>query len=215
MFVQPTMFRGMFAMIAVAALAAGGCSSDGRAKEGTKAVEGLTAMTERIEKGKMEVDKANASLDQMVAGKDMADAFKDYTASVSEIEKAGTKAKERRQEMEENRDAYIAKWQKELETMQNPDVKKALAARQEKVKANFTRIQQAMAAARDAYNPYLQNIKEIQKGLSLDLNPSGVKAMTPAITKAKAEGETLKAKLSALQAELTEIAGSMSPTPAK
>ncbi|QOV89305.1 DUF2959 family protein [Humisphaera borealis] len=197
------------AVMSLAVLATG-CGSSGQAKEKEAAVEGIVDVTKGLEKGQATCDKVVASIDQLQAGGDLNAAFKNYTATVAEVEAAGKGVASRRESMKNNREAYIAKWQKDLESIQNPDVRAALAERKQKVAADFDQIGRSSDALRDAYTPLLKDLQEIQKGLALDVNPAGVTAMKKPLDRAKAEATTLKAKIATLQGELTAIAGSMS-----
>ncbi len=208
------MFRKFNTSVAVALMSlaclATGCSSSGQAKEKEAAVEGITDVAKKLESGQAQCDKVVASIDQLQAGGDLNAAFKNYTATVADVEAAGKGVASRRESMKANREAYIAKWQKDLESIQNPDVRAALAERKQKVAADFDQIGRSTDAVRDAYTPLLKNLQEIQKALALDVNPAGVAAMKKPLDLAKAETATLKTKIAVLQAELTAIAGGMS-----
>ena len=192
-----------------------GCSSGGgQAKEKSKAVESIGSLADQLKMAPQQVDAVNAAIDQLQAGGDTKAAFGQYTKAVADIEESGNKAKARREAMQKNRRAYIAKWQADVEQIQNPEVRAALAERKQAVAANFDTIRDAASGVREAYLPYLKNLQEIQQGLAIDLNPSGVAALQKPLTTAKSDGQTLKEKVAALEAELRTIAGEMSPSAA-
>ena len=199
------------ALVALALLAVG-CSSSGRAKESEKAVEGFQATRGSIAKAQAEVDRANASLDQLTAGGDLQKSYIAFNGSVADLEKSAADARKRAESMRARVKEYTDKWQQEMETMEDPTIRANLAQRREAVRANFQKVQGAAKGARDAYEPYMAQLKEIQRALSIDLTPQNVTGIKPAIDKTKGQGATLKQKLVALQSELDTIAGGMSPT---
>lgn len=189
-------------------------SGGGQAKEKVAAIDSIQSVVEQLGKGRGQIDAVVASIDKLQAGGDLQAAFKTFNASVADVQSTNAKIVSRREDMQENRKAYIAKWQADLESIDNADVKAALAERQKMVSANFDQIAKAMADVREAYQPFMKDVTEIQKGLSLDLNAAGVAALKKPLDDAKAAATNLKAKVAALESELTAIAGSMTPTPA-
>jgi chromosome segregation ATPase len=202
------------ALLSTASMIIFGCSSSGgQAKESTKAVQGLQESQAQLQKAQTEIDKAIAALDQLSSGQgDLKKSFENYSKAVADVEAAGDKARARWQNMQARQKEYVAKWQSELETIENPEVRASLEQRRAKIRDDFDKIKATAQGVRDAYKPFLSDLKEIQKGLSLDLSPAGVTGMKPAMAKAKTEGQTLKQEISELQTELASIAGQMGPS---
>jgi chromosome segregation ATPase len=201
------------AMTAVTALLlAGGCSSSGRIGESEKAAEGFNKTKAAAAKAQAQVDRTLAAIDQLQAGGDLQKAFKNYDDAVNDLEKAGADAKKRADAMRKNVDAYIAKWQKEMESMNDPTIKANLAQRRKAVSDNFARVQDAAQRLRDSYQPFLTQLKEIQRALAVDLSPAAIPGLKPSMDKAKSQGQTLKQNISTFSSELDRIAAGMSPS---
>jgi hypothetical protein len=132
---------------------------------------------------------------------------------VKGVEDAGSLARTRAQTMRENGQAYINKWQNEMDTIQDPTIKANLAQRRDAVRANFESIRNAASSARDAYDPFLSDLKQIQKALEIDQSPAALPGLKPAFGKAHDDGATLKQRISALQAELNKIQTGMGAPP--
>lgn len=190
-----------------------GCSGTPKA-ENEAATEGIQAVVKQLDASQGEIDKVLAAIDQLRAPGDMKTAYANYVAGVDSVRKAGDRVRERREAMQAKRDQYIERWQKELETIENPEVKAALVDRKNKVAANYTKIATDVAAVRDDYLPFLKNLEEIQKALALDLNQAGVAALKRPLDQAKADGAKLKSSITNLQGELNKIIGSMAPATA-
>lgn len=199
------------ALMALALTLATGCASSGRAKESEKAVQSMEDMQENLGKAKADVDRTVVLLGQLEEGTDQKKVFSEYTDSVKKLQAAGENAKKRGEEMKAKREEFLAKWDKELAEVQNPEVKKGLEQRREEVKTKFGKLTEMAVAVRDAYTPFMADTTDVQKALSVDLSPSGVAAIKPAIEKAKADGAVLSQKIDSLANELAAIRGNISP----
>ena len=199
------------ALLLVASLAVG-CSSSGRTAESEKAVEGFQKTREAITKAQGQVDQTNTALDRLAAGGDLQKSYKTYNSSVSDLEKTAEGARKRAQGMRERVHEYTTQWEKEIDTMKDPTIRAGLTQRREAVRENFDKVKNSAQAAREAYQPYLAGLKEIQKALAIDLTPANATALKPAIEKTRRQGDTLKQKLAAMQAELDNIVKGTSPT---
>jgi hypothetical protein len=204
---------GVVALGLALAEAGTGCSSDnggGRTQENQKAIVSLKDTRGDLVKGKAEVNDATAALDKLTAGGNLEQSFKQYSAAVKDVEAAGNRARARAQQMRENGRQYVTNWEKETEQITNPELKAGAAVRRQKIRDNYDKIQAAGAAVRDSYQPFLRDLKDIQRVLASDLTPAGVEAASAAISKSKADGATLNERLDAAIAQLDEISGGMS-----
>ena len=152
-------------------------------------------------------------MDQVAAGDDLQKSFSAYTAAVKDLEKAGQRARDRGQSMKARMNEYVARWQNEIDSTQDPAIQSALTSRREAVRQNFQKVVAAAQEVRAAYDPFLSQNQEIQRALAIDLTPQQVSALKPAMEKARGQGTTLKAKLTVMQDELNRMAGEMSPAP--
>ena len=210
------MKRLFLALAVVLIFQVGGCSSggDGRTAESKKAVDGLESTRQELVRAKGEVQQVNASLDRLAAGGNLEQTYKQYTKEVADVRTAAARARARAraQDMRERERQYVAKWEKEMEQVSSPELKQGAEQRRATFRQDFGRVTTAAQSARDAYQPYIRELTDIQTALANDLTPQGVGAAKPAITKAKSEGQTLVQRIDALIAELDNVSGSMSPT---
>lgn len=203
-----------YALLAAVVLAfAAGCAKTPKA-ENEVATESINGVLDQLNASQGEVDKVIAAIDQLQQPGDMKTAFANYTASVESIRKAGERVRDRREAMQAKRDEYIARWQKDLETIQNPEVKAALAERKARVAENYDRIKVEAETVRNDYTPFLANLEEIRKALSLDLTTAGVTALKKPLDQARVDGDKLKASVAKLRGELEKIVGAMAPATA-
>ena len=204
--------RWAVAVLGAIVAIATGCGSDagGRTDESKKAVESLRAIRQELVKGKAEVQQANASLDKLAAGENLAQTYKRYTTQVASLKAAGDRARARAQDMRARSRDYAASWEKEMDQVSSPELRAGASDRRAKVKQDFDKLSATARSGADAYRPYLRNLQEIQIALASDLTPAGVDSAKPVIQKAKADGEALQQRIDDFIAQIDEVSGSMS-----
>jgi predicted nucleic acid-binding Zn-ribbon protein len=207
---NPAGRRFGWTFVAVLAIAAGGCgSSGGKSESSDKAVKSITNTRNELAKAKTEVTQANASLDKLSAGGDVQKSFGQFTKEANDVKAAGARARARAKDMQDRGRAYIAAWEQEMSKVSSAELQASAEARRAKVRESFGGIRDAAHATRDAYEPYMKGLTELQTALAADLTPAGVTAAAPAIQKTKAAGDTLNQKLDALIAELDKVGAGM------
>jgi len=210
--------RRFMALVVMSAVAtAGACKSgeksDEGSKEGSMAVEGFNATRASITNAQTRVDNVSKALDQIASGADLPKSYAHFNTTVADIEKAASDAKKRGEAMRARMQEYVSRWQNEIDKMEDPTIRAGLTERREAVRQNFDKVRSAGQEARAAYDPYLKQLHEIQRALKIDLTPQQVTALKPVFAESRKNGETLKQKLSAMQAELDNISGGMASRP--
>jgi hypothetical protein len=193
----------------------GGCSSGGRASESQKAVSTIAEMSSQLNSAKGDVERAIQALDNLSAGRDLEKSFKTYHSAVASLENSGEKAQARWKSMQAKGNEYMKKWESEVGRTSNPEVRAGMETRSEKVRANYQKVQNAAKSVADSYRPFLKDLQEIDKALSLDLSPAGVQSLQPAFGNAKMSGRALSQSIDGLKAELDGIRAGMSPQPSR
>jgi type IV pilus biogenesis protein CpaD/CtpE len=203
MFMTGHRFSGT--LLVALAIAVAGCASGGKQSGGEKAFETFQRTQIGLTQAQQQVDKIMTTMDQFQYSGNLNNAFQNYKAAVAELDKSAVQAKRRADAMRENAPMYTAKWQKEMDSISDPSIKASVESRREAVRANFAQVRAAADDARQAYEPFMRDLKEIQQALSINLSPAALPGLKPAMDRARSEGQTLKAKLSALQKQLDNI----------
>ena len=193
---------------AVLLLAAGlvaGCSSSGRVKEGSKAIEGFEKTRTELQKGQKEVDQSLAALNALSAGGELRKSYGKFCDEVDDLQEAQQHAAKRAESMRDNMQAYVSKWQAEVSEMNDPTIKASLDQRRAAVSAKFDRVRAGAQPTRQAYDAYMAQLQEIRKALAVDLSPAALPGLKPAMDKARAQGQTLKQNLASMQRELDDM----------
>jgi predicted nucleic acid-binding Zn-ribbon protein len=210
-------FAALLTIGGVGAFAVGGCGSSGGKKSDSsaKAVSSITNTRNELVKAKTEVTQANASLDKLQAGGDVQKSFSQFSKEAGDVKAAGERARARAKDMQDRGRAYIAAWEQEMAQVSSPELRASAEARRANVRESFGGISKAAHSTREAYEPYMKGLTELQTALAADLTPAGVTAAAPAMQKTKADGEVLNQRLDALIAELDKVGAGMGATPPK
>lgn len=78
------------------------------------------------------------------------------------VDSAATKAKKHAEKMRAEGQDQFKKWEKELATVNNPDSRKLAEERKAALQAAFANIKQTTEPARDQFNPWLADLKDLQ-----------------------------------------------------
>ncbi|MDD1649612.1 MAG: DUF2959 family protein [Methylococcaceae bacterium] len=162
---------------------------------------------------KKEVDATMTALDKVVttAATDPRKAFVGFDKAVPRVDDAAKKAKKRAEDMKARGQAYFKDWEKELAGVNNPDIRKLAEERKAKLQTSFDSIKEFMTPARDQFNTWLANLKDLQKYLNNDLTIGGIDAAKELIGKAQSDGHDVQKSLGKVIAELNTIVATLTP----
>lgn len=204
------LYKSFCSMLVVAVVALGGCQSTGRVSEGDKSIESFQSVRGSLDKSQTEVDKVLASLNELSSGSNLETAYKNYVKNVAALKSSADAAKARSESMRKNFDAYVTRWQNEMETVKDPAVKSSLEQRKQTVRNNFDEVRDAGQDVREAYEPFMSHLTDIQTALSVDLSQGQVAGLKSSFSKAQDEGALLKKEIADLQDELDKIYSGLS-----
>ena len=184
-----------------------------QSKASTKSVESLNAVLKQIQKGRGEVQAAMDSLKALSSGGEtnLTKNYNTFTKSVEKLNKTRETALARAEDMKSRREAYLAEWQKKSQEVTNPEIQAHMQQRAEAVKQTFEGLQPAGDALREAFPPFLSDLNDIQKMLSVDLSASGMTAAKPIGDKAVANGNIILQSLDTYISTLTQIRDQVAP----
>jgi chromosome segregation ATPase len=191
-----------------------GCSSNGKpSKASAQTVQGLGDTRKALVRAKEQVNETTSAMNALASGGgDMKSNYARFSQAVAETQRQREMARKRGADMREQADAYIASWQREMADVDNPELRAGVEARRERVRQNFDSIRAAAQSTRDAYEPYMKDLQDIQKVLGMDLTPQGLQTVRPVIDKANADARVVNERLDALIAQLDNVSSGMTPT---
>jgi len=178
---------------------------------------GIADCRDEIVDVKKAVDATMVALSKIVAdaATDPRKAFKDFDKSVPKIDSAANKARKRAQDMREKGKAYFEQWEKDLGQVSDPEIRKLAEERKVKLQSTFADIKTSLDPARDQFNAWLANLKDLQKYLSQDLTINGIDAAKDLIGKSKMEGAAVQQTLDKVISELNTVVATITPAKVK
>jgi hypothetical protein len=205
------------ATTAVAALLLAGCGTTAGYKQADQTGAGIAEFREEITKTSAAVNETVKSLNEVAASANTnpRKAFEGFTKSLADLESTSEKAKKRGQDMKEKGQAYFADWEKQLAEMKNPEIKSLAMQQKAKLQATFDSIRTVTAPLKAQFDPWLSDLKDLQKYLSNDLSISGVDAAKSLFAKTQAEGFEVQKSMNTLVAELNTVAATLTPANVK
>ncbi len=184
-----------------------------QSKASAKAVDALGAVVKEVTEVRGQVQGAMDSLNALTSGdpKNLTKNYKAFSKNVEDMAKSQQTTAARAEDLKSRREAYLAEWQKKSEEVTNPEIQALMQQRAEAVKATFETLQPAAQAAKAAFPPFLSDLQDIQKLLSVDLSPSGVAAAAPIGQKAVANGAIVLQSIDSVLTTLNKIEAEVSP----
>ena len=204
-------------MVAAAQLCAAVSVSAAGYKLADKTGASIAEFRDDIVNVKKEVDATMKALDQIVttAASDPRKAFKEFDKAVPRVDNAAKDAKKRAEDMKARGQDYFKQWEKELAAVNNPEIRKLAEERKAKLETTFASIKAVMEPARDQFNTWLADLKDLQKYLGNDLTIGGIDAAKDLIGKTRTEGQAVQASLDKVIGELNTIVATITPAKVK
>lgn len=193
-----------------------GCeTSEGRqAKVARRAVTSLEDTREQLVQAEHQVDAALISMDRLAAQpRDLKQTYKAYASEVSKTVNEADEAEQRADEMRERWQEYITNWEQEADRIRSEQLRAGATERRQGVRDNYNRLRDVANNTRQAYDPFLRQLQDIRRALSLDLTPAGVEAAKPAMETAREAGAHLKEQIDAFIQELDSVSAARATQP--
>jgi uncharacterized phage infection (PIP) family protein YhgE len=190
-----------------------GCASDNY-KNSANTAASLNQAAGMITKGITLIDQSLADLNDLVSNPnpDLRIQFKRFNNAVDELATSDKDVASKDAEMKSQGAEYFARWDKELAQIQNEDIRSRSETRRNEVASHFERIRQQYEQTKTAFQPFMSDLRDVQKFLSTDLTAGGLAAIKDTAAKATQDAVPLKESLGRLSNEFKSLGLSMSPT---
>jgi hypothetical protein len=154
----------------------------------------MQRMRQELEDAQLQIDGTLGTMSQLTSASTAAlpSAYEVFERQVSQVVVQAAAARRRATEMQEQRQRYVAGWKKEIGQLSTPELRTTQAERRRTVERSYDRLCEAARTTAHAYQPFLTYLKDIQRVLSRDLTPVGVKAARPAFESARNAATNLK-----------------------
>jgi septal ring factor EnvC (AmiA/AmiB activator) len=140
------------------------------------------------------IDQTLAALNDLVEKPqpDLRPQFKAFSSQLADMESDAQDIADARRSMAKSGKEFFAKWDEQLAQIQNEDIKARSQSRKDEVAQRLNAIKLSYTEAAMSFKPFLANLKDVQKSLSVDLTPGGVAAMKDTAAKVAQEAGPLK-----------------------
>jgi hypothetical protein len=196
-------------------LAAGlvACASSGPSRS-SKAVETMEESHAGLTKVRTQIDETLNSLrDVMNAGPEqIRPSFGKYSRDVDRLRSDAEQTKKQFQNMKAKRNEYLAEWDKEQGNVRDPELRKLGDSRRSDVKSDLDRMVDSLRVASDLFDPFLSNLRDVQKVVGNDLTSTGqaLVAKTAVVQDANDKGARVARSIDVALVALSSGAGELS-----
>jgi len=200
------------ATLAVLALFTG-CASESGVDRAGKAATGMASMKTLCDDANKQIDKTLAALNSIAAVKsgDAKPAFSSYVSEVNAANDMAADAKATADEMRAKGRAFFSEWEKQIDTIQDADLKAKAKARSEERSKEYAKIEEAMGTAKGKWNTFSSDLSDLKKYLDNDLSPKGIESASGLFKKSNLDGVDLKNAITAVSSQLEKVRAELSP----
>ena len=198
------------AVVITAAIGMAGCATTGMERS-TKAKTSMSEVDNTIKLLIVQLDATGASLKELVKpnNSNVGNDFRLYLENVSKMEQMEKDFTNHTNEMNARGEDYFEEWQKEGDKYKNPRIQQLSEQRRLELSRTYREIATNSIGVKEGLNSYVSDLAEIQRYLSNDLTPKGIKAIEPLAHEVVGMGGGLQYELKNIQAAVNRINAAM------
>jgi outer membrane murein-binding lipoprotein Lpp len=208
---KPIIAISLVAIVTTAGILAG-CSSPTGYQKGARAATAINAAADDITQTSAQVERTIVALNDLVKRPqpDLRPQFRTFTAAVDNLDSIARRVSNQADNMRSRGAAYFDQWSQDLATIQNEDIRSRSQARQKEVAARFQAVAANYDQAKAGLQPFLSDLRDVQRFLATDLTPGGIGAVEKFAAKANDDAVPLRKSLDSLADEFREMGVSLS-----
>jgi hypothetical protein len=185
-----------------------GCASPTYQKADATALS-LQSSAKLIEDTRAQLSSLSDSLALLQRNEELGTHYASFVKQLALFEKNAADINSSALAMQSKSTAYIAQWQRDLETITSPSLRQSSSDRLNQVSSAFAGIKASYEETKLAFVPFFSHLKDIQTALGADLTPAGAASVQPFIDKATVDIEPVKRALEKLAAEFSALSVSL------
>lgn len=205
----------IFTLLTAALILLGGCNSTGydRASVTTTSLE-QTAI--KLQQGHEQIDTVLITLSNLFDSPeaDIRAQFEQFDNAVKKLETLSAEVSKSAADMKVQGGDYFQKWDAELAKIQNENIRSRSTDRKNTVAARFERVRANYAQTTADFAPFMSDLTDIRTALAVDLTAGGLASIRDAAIRANDNALPLRRSLSDLADDFTSLGISLSPTTA-
>lgn len=184
----------LFTPILVLLLA--GCATAGY-QRADRTAQSMDSARQNMAQMSESIDKTTASLRSLInrEGGDLRPAFRDYSSNVQQLRAISERTIANAERMREQGLSYFREWQGQLQKIRTDELQSISQERLEAARDDYEAIRDSLWRARQAYAPYIRDLTDIERFLSVDLTPGAVERLRPTADRAINASDNVKREL--------------------
>jgi SMC interacting uncharacterized protein involved in chromosome segregation len=188
-----------------------GCATSGY-ESGNKTASNIQKAAAKIDELTTRVDATLASLNDLVGSPqpDLRPQYKAFNSNLKSLDSTAKEITKKRMAMGDEGKQFLAKWDAEIAQINNEDIKTRSQNRKTEVNEKLQAIKRSYAEAEVAFRPFMGDLNDVQKFLSVDLTTGGLNSIKDIVTKATQHAVPLKQTLAKLSSDFKALGVSMS-----
>lgn len=177
------------------------------ADKGASTGASITKAADQIERGIQQLDATVLALHDLVEkpAPDLKAQRKAYEKSLASLESTAESVNKMASKMDEKGQAYFAEWDQQLAAIQNEDIRERSAERRKAIEASFTKLQQNYGEAKSAFQPLLDDLRDVRTALKADLTLPGLETLKPVVKKVDKQKSSVEKELKDLVEHFREL----------
>lgn len=139
-------------------------------------------------------------------------AFKKYSDEIKSMEKQIDKTRDYAQQMRERGQAYFKEWEKTTKSVTNEALKASATERQATLKAQYQKIEESIAKAKDDSAKFWKNLQDIQKFYQADLSDNAMATSAELVKTTNADGKTIQGYIDEVVTAVDQVGAQIDKT---
>lgn len=208
--------RARWVGLVLIAMGVTGCSSTPVERQEATA-QSLADVRDAMKATRTQIDKTLASLNALLVAPEtqLRDAYTQFAKDVDSMAKQASVVTSESSQMRRRSDAWLATWKQTYGEVKDPELKAVTDRRREQVMLNFSKIDGSLAAARDAFAPFIANLQDVKKVIGVDLTPQAIAAVskTAVVQNATESGAAAGRAMGVAVVDIEALIESLTPPP--
>jgi hypothetical protein len=199
-----------YALIALSLCVLTACQTPGY-KKAESATAGMVQLRQELLASKQQIDITLGALNRLVGQPtlDLRQPFNEYRRQVSAMRSQGQRTGSRADSMWASGQSYLDAWDRELASMGSASMRQRSEQRRVEIIREYQMLARMMVATRDAFQPFLADLDDIERGLSSDLTRAGLQTVAPLAEKAAQDGDYVKRRIDQVLGQLDKVGRSL------
>jgi chromosome segregation ATPase len=171
-----------------------------------KAISGLHKTRGEMIAMRRDVERAMSDLEALQnERRDVRPPFERIKDDAKAVESSFKKVNESADDMQDDATEFRREWMESTATLGDPDLRASAEQRNQQIRDQYQSINDKAFEARQAYDPFIRRLRELESYLAHDLTPEAVGQAQGTVDRAQSDGQALIERLDGVVAEIEDL----------